>query len=111
MSAHAAASASTGTNRAGTQSTGQQRIVELLARYPNLSCAEAGEILSYLKRARYLEIERLRSHHSVKRQLDSFMKGHRHALRLTASEVVAGIALVIAFLATCWLLWQALAMG
>ena len=88
-----------------------QRISDLLARYPNISGADEREILSFLKRAKYLDIALLKSDRSVQRQLDLFIRSHTRALKYSAPEVIAIACMVLAFLAACWLLWQATAFG
>lgn len=84
-----------------------RRIVELVARYPQISGREATEIVAFLKSARYMDIQRLTSDEAVRRQLDIFMRGHRHSLKASATEIVSAVALVVAFLSICWLIWQA----
>lgn len=105
MSAHAASR-----NRRRSRPValdGNGRILELLASYPHVSTSEAREILQYLKRAKYVEIESLRSDASVRHQLDTFIRANSHELAFSATELVIVLCLVVAFLSTCWLLWQA----
>lgn len=83
-----------------------ERILEIVSRYPHVSGAEAAEVVNFLRRARYIEINQLTSDESVRRQLDRFMKGHRHELRLAPATLVMAFALVPIFVAICWLLWQ-----
>lgn len=80
------------------------RVVRILERYPYISSRESGEVLRYVRRARTLDLARLRADHSIERQLDQFMVSHQPALRLTSTEVITMAALLIAFLASCWLL-------
>jgi hypothetical protein len=88
-----------------------ERIFHLLALYPNISRAEEREILTFLKNARYLDIALLKADRTVKRQLDLFIGAHTRTLSFSAAEVIAIACMVIAFLATCWLLWQATLIG
>ena len=82
------------------------RPLSLLSRYPSVSGAEAAEILRYLRRIRYVEMERLASDEAVRRQLDRFLRTHKEDLRYSPAEIVTVIALVVAFLAICWVLWH-----
>jgi hypothetical protein len=82
------------------------RALSLLARYPNVSGAEASEILSYLRRMRYVEMERLASDQTVRRQLDVFLRAHKEEFRYAFIEIVTFVALIVAFLAICWVLWH-----
>ncbi len=84
------------------------RIVNLVAKYPNVSAAEAAEILKHIRTARYVEIERLASDETVRAQLQHFFANHRDQLRFGPIEIVTAIALVVAFLAICWLLWNSI---
>lgn len=88
-----------------------EQVGAMLARYPNVSCAEAAEIAAFLRTARYLDVERMRSDSTVRRQLDLFVRHHRHALKASAVEIVSAIALVVGFLSICWLLWHSLGPG
>lgn len=88
-----------------------ERIFDLLTIYPNISRAEEREILTFLKNARYLDIALLKADRAVRRQLDLFIRAHNRTLRFSAPEVVAIACMVIAFLAVCWLVWQATMIG
>ena len=85
-----------------------KRILEIVSRYPHVSGAEAAEIVNFLKRARYIEINQLTSDESVRQQLDIFMKGHRHQLSLEPATIVTAFALIPLFVAICWLLWRSI---
>ena len=84
----------------------RERIVQMIARYPHISGAEAAEIMRYLRNARYLEIARLTSDESVRRQLDHFIHNHKHEIQGSAFDWIAAIALAIGFVASLWLLWS-----
>lgn len=88
-----------------------ERIVHLLTIHPNISHAEEREILTFLKSARYLDIALLKADRTVQRQLDLFIRAHNRTLGSSAPEIVAIACMVIAFLAVCWLLWQATMIG
>ena len=88
-----------------------ERIFHLLKLYPNISRAGEFEILTFLKNARYLDIALLKADRTVQRQLDLFIRTHTRSLSFSAPEVVAIACMVIAFLAICWLVWQATMIG
>ena len=92
-------------------SDADERIVGLLMLYPNISRADEREILTFLKNARYLDLALLKADRTVGRQLDLFIRAHTRHLRFSAPEVVAVACMVIAFLAACWLVWQATMIG
>lgn len=92
-------------------SDADERIVHLLMLYPDISRAEEREIVTFLKNARYLDLALLKADRTVERQLDLFIRAHRRNLRFSAPEVVAVACMVIAFLAACWLVWQATMIG
>jgi hypothetical protein len=82
----------------------RERMAQLIARYPDISGAEAAEIMRYLRSARYVEIARLTSDETVRSQLDLFIRNHKHEIQGSAFDWIAAIALAIAFIATLWLL-------
>lgn len=84
------------------------RIADILSRYPQISGIEAAEVVKFLKRARYVDTNQLTSDPSVQRQLDIFIKGHRHEFRLNPTSVVTAIALVPMCVAVVWLLWRSI---
>lgn len=85
------------------------RVRSLFARYPDISASQTGEILNHLRHARYVEMQLLASDESLRRQLEIFLKAHKRQLRYSAGDVITIAALVLAFFAFCWLLWQAIA--
>jgi hypothetical protein len=82
------------------------RVRSLIARYPDISKAQAAEVLKFVKHARYVEMQLLAADESVRRQLDIFLKAHKRQLRYSAADIISFLALAIAFLTFCWLLWQ-----
>ena len=84
------------------------RALTLLARYPDISGAEADEILSYVKRASATDIRLIADDEPMRRQFERFVGSHSRQLRYSAVEVVTGIGVVVAFFAICWLLWQSI---
>ena len=89
-------------------SSGIERIAQLTARYPNVSASEAAEILQFVRTARYAEVGLLASDESLRRQLDHFIRNHKHALRWSMIDWAVVIGLLIIFLAVCGLLWTPL---
>lgn len=90
-------------------SSGIERVAQLTARYPNVSASEAAEILQFVRTARYAEVGLLASDESLRRQLDHFIRNHKHELRWSMTDWAVAIGLLIAFLAVSWLLWSPLA--
>jgi hypothetical protein len=82
------------------------RFRTLLERYPDVSGSEAAEILRHVRKMRYVEMEQLAADEAVRRQLDRFLRTYKEELRYSPAEIVTVIALVIAFLAICWVLWH-----
>jgi hypothetical protein len=78
----------------------------LLERYPNVSGSEAAEILKHVRKMRYGEMEELAADETVRRQLDHFLRTYRDRLRKSPTEIVTIVALIVAFLAICWVLWH-----
>lgn len=96
--------------RSGTDTADEahprERIVRLIAEYPHISGAEGAEIMRYLRNARYIEIARLTSDESVRRQLDHFIHNHKHEMQGSAFDWIAAIALAIGLVTSLWLLWS-----
>jgi hypothetical protein len=87
------------------QSCPRARIVSLVSRYPEISGAEASEIIRFIRTARYSEIASLTADESVRKQLDHFIRTHNHEFRWSAGEWIAPIALLIGIVGSAWLLW------
>ena len=85
---------------------GRDRIRHLIARYPDLSHAEADEITRFIKSARYVEIGHLTADESIRRNLEAFFLSHKSQLRMSRTEWLVGATLMAAFLVLCWLVWQ-----
>jgi hypothetical protein len=87
----------------------RERVSDLLSRYPRVSSEEAGEILTFLRTGRHLDVGLLTSNVALKPKLDAFMEDHKSHFRVKWGEgtlVVAGIA---AFIAILWLVLEAFA--
>jgi hypothetical protein len=91
---------------AETRLASADRVRSLIARYPETSPAQNAEILKFLKHARYVEMQLLATDESLRRQVEIFLKAHKRQLRYSAGDVITIAALVLAFFAFCWLLWQ-----
>jgi hypothetical protein len=89
----------------------RQRAAELLRRYPELSDAETREVVAFLRHGRHLDVGLLTSDVKLKPKLDRFMADHAQHFRLRVGETSAVLAAITAFLAMCWLAWEALAPG
>lgn len=87
----------------------RNRISDLLSRYPRLSSAESGEVITFLRTARHLDVGLLTSDEKLRPKLDAFMEEHRAHFRVTWTEAVRVIATMIAILAILWLVWEAFA--
>ena len=84
----------------------RDRITHLIARYPDLSHAEADEITRFIKSARYVEIGHLTANESIRRNLEAFFRSHKTDLRMSRTEWLVGATYMAAFLVLCWLVWQ-----
>ena len=85
----------------------REQTADLLYSYPHVSDDEAKAILTFLRKGRHLDVGILTGDERLKPYLDRFTADHAKHFRLgfgEASAVVAGIA---AFLAICWLIWEA----
>jgi hypothetical protein len=80
---------------------------DLLFRYPHVSEREARLILAFLRKARHLDVGMLTADEALRPHLDSFMADHSKHFRLGLGEASAVVAAIAGFLATCWLVWEA----
>jgi hypothetical protein len=87
----------------------RQQTAELLDRYPDISEAERAEIVSFMRTGRHIDIGLLTSNDALRPKIDAFMADHKKEMRLGSSEIVTVVAAVVAFLALCWLVWEAIA--
>jgi hypothetical protein len=87
----------------------RQQTAELLGRYPDISEAERAEIVSFMRTGRHIDIGLLTSNDALRPKIDAFMADHKKDMRLGSSEIVTVVAAVVAFLALCWLVWEAIA--
>jgi hypothetical protein len=81
-----------------------ERIVRILARHPNLTPEETNEIVRYLRDARYVDIARLAVDESIRRQLDSVVRAHRHEIGSRPIKLFAAALLIILLVASILLL-------
>lgn len=91
---------------AGQWPTSRARVAGLLARYPHVSRTEKREILGFMRTGRHFDIALLTSDEKLRPSLDAFMKDHEKHFRVGFMEAAAVVALIAAFLLTCWLLWE-----
>jgi hypothetical protein len=89
----------------------RQRAAELLARYPDLTKTEVAEIVDFLRNGSSLDVGLLTSQLELRPQLDAFTAEHKKELQLGLGEAAAAVAGIAAFLALCWLVWEAIAPG
>jgi hypothetical protein len=85
----------------------RERIADLLSRYPRVSAHETGEILTFLRTGRHLDIGMLTSNERLRPQLDAFMADHRSHFRVKWGEGSAVIGGIVALLLIFWLVWEA----
>lgn len=95
----------------GTWPTSRARVAELLARYPHVSKADKRKILGFMRTGRNLDIALLTSSERLRPNLDAFMKDHEKHFRVSVGEAVTVVALIAAFLLTCWLFWEMIGPG
>ena len=86
--------------------TSSERVARLLARYPDVSKDENGEISNFMKTGRHLDIGLLTSNEKLRPNLDAFIEDHRKHFRVSVREATAVVILITAFLFLCWLLWE-----
>ena len=85
----------------------REEAADLINRYPDVSDAEAKQILDFLRKGRHVDVGILTADDALKSQLDSFMEDHSTHFRVGFLEGTAVVAAIAAFLALCWLLWEA----
>jgi hypothetical protein len=85
----------------------RERIADLLSRYPRLSHHETGEIVTFLRTGRHLDIGMLTSSERLRPHLDAFMADHRSHFRVKWGEGSAVIGGIVALLLIFWLVWEA----
>jgi hypothetical protein len=88
--------------------TSRQQTAELLDRYPDITQAERAEIVSFIRTGRHIDIGLLTANEKIRPKIDAFMADHKKEFGLSSREVVTLLAAVIAFLAFCWLVWEAI---
>jgi hypothetical protein len=85
----------------------RQQAADLLARYPDVSEAEAKQILAFLRHGRHLDVGMLTADERLKPQLDLFTADHAKHLRVGVIEGATVVGAIVGFLALCWLVWEA----
>lgn len=90
------------------QASPRERVVRFIARYPDISGAEASEIIRFIRTARYSEIALLTADETVRRQLDHFIRTHSHELHWSPINWIAPVALIAGVVASAWLVWPLL---
>lgn len=96
-------------NSHAAQVADRERASELLARYPNVSDEEAGEIRHFLRARRHLRIGLGSSSDRLRPKLNSLLEDHKAQLRVTWRESAALAAGLLVLLITAWLIWGAFA--
>lgn len=86
----------------------REEVAELLVRYPQVSGSEARLILTFLRKARHLDVGMLTGDERLKPHLDRFTADHYRHFRLGFGEGAAVVAAIGAFLVICWLVWEAM---
>lgn len=84
----------------------RQHAADLLARYPDLSPQETGEVIAFLREGTHLEVGLLSSNQAIRPNLDAFMAEHKRALGLSVKETAGAVGGILGFLALCWLAWE-----
>ena len=84
----------------------RDRVAQLLSRYPEVTDDDVVEIVEFLRTGRHLDIGLLTADDELRPKLDAFIEEHKGQLRVRLEELAAVIALLAAFLFTCWLLWS-----
>ena len=84
----------------------RQEVADLLHRYPQVSDAEAREVVTFLRNGRHLDVGLLTGDERLKPHLDRFMADHARHFRLSVGEATGVTAAILAFLGLCWLIWE-----
>ena len=85
----------------------REQAADLITRYPHVSEREARLILAFLRKGRHLDVGIITADEALKLQLDRFMADHSKHFRIGFGEGSAVVAAIAAFLAVCWLVWEA----
>ena len=85
----------------------REQAADLIIRYPHVSERETRLILGFLRKGRHLDVGIITADEALKPQLDSFMADHARYFRIGLGEGSAVVAAITAFLAVCWLIWEA----
>jgi hypothetical protein len=81
------------------------RASELLARYPDVTSAEAREILTFLQTGRTLDVGRLNSDARLEPNLDEFLKDHWVHFHMKPDQGEAIVGLIVLLLFIAWAVW------
>ena len=84
----------------------REQAADLIARYPHVTEHEAKLILGFLRKGRHLDVGIVSADETLKPQLDRFRADHSKHLRIGLGEGSVAIAVIAAFLAGCWLIWE-----
>ena|SRR5689334_227874 len=90
-----------------TEQLTREQAADLITRYPHVSEREARLILNFLRKGRHLDVGIITADEGLKPRLDSFMADHSKHFRIGLGEGSAVVATIAAFLAVCWLIWEA----
>lgn len=92
----------------GPRRLDHERASDLLARYPEVTGQEAGEILTFLRDGRYLDVGLLTSNPRLKPNLDAFLKDHWIHFHVNPGQGEAVVAAIFVLLFIAWAIWAAL---
>lgn len=81
-------------------------VSDLLRRYPDVTAAEAAEILRFLKKAPPVETALLLSETELQPKLNQFREDHRSHFAFGGRDSLILLALLVAVVAACILLWD-----
>ena len=97
----------TSLDRAPPGPSPRAHIEALLARYPNISSGEAGEIVHFLKNGAPLEVGMLTANDRVQFNLQRFRADRAADLSVSWREYAVAVLLVVVVIAAGALLWDA----
>jgi hypothetical protein len=84
----------------------RDRIGKLLSAYPDVTDEDRKEILAFMKEGRHLDIGLLTANDQLRPKLDAFLADHQRHFALGALDVVRMLAVMVAAVTFCWLLWE-----
>jgi hypothetical protein len=88
--------------------SGQERMADLLGRYPRVSAEEVREMLTFMCSGPHVDVILLSNDDRLGPKLDAFIRGHRAQLRASWSEAAAVIAGILTLMIALWMIMEAL---